>query len=121
MVILLDGMDEVAELALRQRTARLIEKFAERYPKCRFVVTSREVGYEGSARIGAEFGLAKVREFSPAEVRQFIRDWTRVVETTLAQSESAEVLRLADEQADKLIQAIDTNPAWQNWPSTRCC
>ena len=108
--LLLDGMDEVADPILRQRVARLIEKFSERYLKCRFVVTSREVGYEGASRIGAQFGLAKVRDFSPSEVRQFVRDWTRVVEATLAQSEAPEVLRLADVQAEKLIQAIDTNP-----------
>lgn len=109
-VLLLDGMDEVADKATRQRVARLIERFVGRYPNCRFVVTSREVGYEGAARIGAEFGLARVRNFSPAEVRQFVRDWTRVVETTLAQSEAFEVQRLAAAQAEKLIQAIDSNP-----------
>ncbi len=109
-VLLLDGMDEVAETKARQRVARLIEKFAERYPECRFVVTSREVGYEGASKIGAQFGLAKVRDFSPSEVRQFVRDWTRVVEITLAQSDAFEVLRLADVQSEKLIQAIDTNP-----------
>ena len=108
--LLLDGMDEVADPALRQRVARLIEKFSERYRYCRFIVTSREVGYEGVARIGADFGLAKVRDFSPSEVRQFVRDWTYVVEITLAQSDSPDVLRLADAQAEKLIQAIDTNP-----------
>jgi formylglycine-generating enzyme required for sulfatase activity len=109
-VLLLDGMDEVAEEALRQRVARLIEAFANRYEKCRYVVTSREVGYEGAARIGAEFGLAKVREFTPQEVRQFVRDWTRVVESTLAGSDAEEILREADEQSDKLIRAIDSNP-----------
>ena len=108
-VLLLDGMDEVAENALRQRTARLIEKFAARYPKCRFVVTSREVGYEGAARIGAEFGLARVRQFSPAEVRQFVRDWTIVVETSLAGGETEATLRLAEEQAGRLIAAIERN------------
>lgn len=109
-VILLDGMDEVADPALRQRVARLIEKFVLRYPKCRFVVTSREVGYEGSARIGVEFGLAKVREFNPSEVRKFVYDWTLVVETTLAGSEAPEILRLAKEQAQNLVGAIETNP-----------
>jgi formylglycine-generating enzyme required for sulfatase activity len=109
-VLLLDGMDEVAEAKTRQRVARLIEKFAERYPECRFIVTSRVVGYEGAARIGAEFGLAKVRELSNAEVRQFLRDWTRVVESALAGSAAPEILRLADEQSGKLIQAIDHNP-----------
>jgi len=108
-ILLLDGMDEVAEVSLRQRAARLIEKFAERYPACRYVVTSRQVGYDGLSRIGAHFGLAKVRDFSPTEVRQFIHYWTYVVETTLAQSESPEVIRLADGQANKLIQAVDTN------------
>src|SRR4029077_16147229 len=54
-VILLDGMDEVAEAQVRQRVARIIEKFAVRYPGTRFVVTSREVGYEGAARIGQGF------------------------------------------------------------------
>jgi formylglycine-generating enzyme required for sulfatase activity len=109
-VLLLDGMDEVAEVSLRQRVARLIEAFAGRYEKCRYVVTSREVGYEGASRIGAGFGLAKVREFTPQEVRQFLQDWTRVVEATLAGSDLPEVLRLADEQSEKLIKAIDSNP-----------
>ena len=108
--VLLDGMDEVAETRLRQRVARLVEKFAVRYPKSRLVVTSREVGYEGASRIGADFGLAKVREFSPDEVRQFVRDWTRVVEVTLAGRESEDILRMADEQAGRLVQAIETNP-----------
>jgi formylglycine-generating enzyme required for sulfatase activity len=109
-VLLLDGMDEVADSSLRQRVARLIEGFAARYEKCRYVVTSREMGYEGAARIGAEFGLVKVREFTPQEVRQFIRDWTRVVETTLAGSDSPGVVHRADEQAEKLVRAIDSNP-----------
>jgi formylglycine-generating enzyme required for sulfatase activity len=49
-VLLLDGMDEVADVKTRERVARLIEKFIERYPDVRCVVTSREVGYEGAAR-----------------------------------------------------------------------
>ena len=118
-VLLLDGMDEVADVQTRQSVARLIEAFAARYSKARFVVTSREMGYEGAARIGAEFGLAKVRDFSPAEVRRFVKDWTRVIETTFAQSIASPktlgdedlhaVIQEADNQSDKLIQAIDNN------------
>ncbi len=110
-VLLLDGMDEVAEKSLRQRVARLIEKFVQSYKHSdnRFIVTSREVGYEGVARIGENFNLAKVRDFNRAEVRAFVRDWTRAVESTLAGNESPELLRLADEQAEKLIKAIEGN------------
>lgn len=109
-IILLDGMDEVAEKGLRERIARLIERFVQRFDQPRYIVTSRVVGYEGSARIGAQFGLAKVRNFSPAEVRRFVRDWTRAVEATLAGDDSAEILHLADDQAQSLIAAIESNP-----------
>lgn len=109
-VLLWDGLDEVADPALRQRVARLVEKFVVRYPGSRYVVTSRVVGYEGTARLGENFGLAKVQEFTPAEVRQFVRDWTRAVETALAGSEEPVILRRADDEADKLIHAIDGNP-----------
>jgi len=108
-ILLFDGMDEVADPTMRQRVARIIEKFAARFQKCRFVVTSREVGYEGAARIEAEFGLAKVREFNTQEVRQFVTDWTRAVETTLAGSDSPDIVYLADQQANRLIGAIESN------------
>ncbi len=109
-VLLWDGLDEVANPALRQRVARLIEKFAVRYPDNRYVVTSRVVGYEGASRLGENFGLAKVQEFTPAEVRRFVRDWTRAVETALAGSEEPVVLRRADDEASQLIGAIEGNP-----------
>ena len=109
-VVLLDGMDEVADRDLRTRVARLIEKFALRYPDNRIVITSRKVGYEGSARLSEGFGLVEVQEFTTPEVRQFLRDWTRVLESTLAGEVTAEVLHQADGQADALIAAIERNP-----------
>ncbi len=111
-IVLLDGMDEVAEVKLRQRVARLIEKFVVRYKHVgnRFIVTSREVGYEGAARLGEEFGLAKVRDFNRDEVRRFVRDWTHAVEATLAGHDTLELQRLANAQAEKLIAAIENNP-----------
>jgi formylglycine-generating enzyme required for sulfatase activity/CheY-like chemotaxis protein len=109
-IILLDGIDEVADKALRERIARLIENFTARYPEPRYVVTSRIVGYEGTGRIGAGFGVAKVRDFSSTEVRQFVHDWTRAVEVTVIGSDSIENLRLADERARELIGEIEGNP-----------
>lgn len=108
-VVLLDGLDEVANPSIRQRVARIIEKFVFRYPENRFVVSCREVGYDGPFRIGAEFALAKILEFTPDEVRKFISNWTRAVETTLSGSSSQDVLRLADEQASHLIRSIESN------------
>ena len=109
-VVLLDGMDEVADRDLRARVARLIEKFVIRYPGNRYVVTSRKVGYDGPARLGEAFALAEVRDFNTPEVRQFLRDWTRVLEATLAGEVTPELLRQAAKQADDLIAAIERNP-----------
>ncbi len=119
--LLLDGMDELSEKGLRGRAARLIEKFIQCYPQCRCVVTSREVGYEGAARLGEGFGLAEVRDFSPAQVRKFIHDWTLAVETTLADSAAPihPVGRRSGRALDfKCSRAMG---AWPSWRSTRCC
>lgn len=108
--VLLDGLDEVADPALRQRVARLVEKFVVRYPKSRYVITSRVVGYSGPARLGEQFGLAKIRDFTPAEVRQFVREWTLAVETAVAGNAEPVTVKHAQEEAEKLIRAIDGNP-----------
>jgi hypothetical protein len=41
----------VADPDLRARVARMVEAFTLAYPKCRFVITSRVVGYTGAARL----------------------------------------------------------------------
>jgi hypothetical protein len=48
-VVLLDGLDEVADPDLRRRVARMVEAFTVRCPANRYVITSRIVGYEGPA------------------------------------------------------------------------
>src|SRR5262249_51445834 len=70
-----DGMDEVGDFALRRRVARLIEAFAAAYPTCRIVVTSRIVGYTGAARLGEDFATTTIRDFTLADVTQFLTHW----------------------------------------------
>jgi predicted NACHT family NTPase len=78
-VILLDGLDEVADPDLRQRVSRLVESFARAYATCRYVVTSRIVGYAGAARLGEAFTTTTVRDFSLTDVEQFLANWHRMV------------------------------------------
>jgi Cdc6-like AAA superfamily ATPase len=110
VAFLLDGLDEVDEPTLRNRVARIIESIAERYPNCRIVVTSRILGYIGSSRLGADFGIVRLCEFGKEETRKFIKDWSLSVETVLASSDSPEILRIADQQANQLIAAIENSP-----------
>jgi len=107
-VILLDGMDEVADPDLRARIARLVESFTLAYPKCRFVVTSRVVGYSGPARLQADYVTTTVRDFSLDDVRQFLKHWHRLVAIgQMGAGEDAE--NYATNQTDQLLNAIENN------------
>lgn len=107
-VILLDGMDEVADPDLRARVARLVDAFTLAYPKCRFVVTSRVVGYSGASRLGADYVTTTVRDFSIEDVEQFLKHWHRLVAIgQMGAGESAETH--ARSQTAQLMNAINAN------------
>ncbi|MCX6030886.1 MAG: SUMF1/EgtB/PvdO family nonheme iron enzyme [Chloroflexi bacterium] len=107
-VILLDGLDEVADPDLRRRVARLVESFTQAYPRCRYVVTSRIVGYAGPARLGENYATTTVRDFTMADVSQFLTHWHRLVAIgQMGPGESPEAY--AAEQTRQLLEAIQTS------------
>ncbi len=104
-VILLDGLDEVADPDLRRRVARLVESFTCAYPGCRYAVTSRIVGYTGAARLGEGYVATTVQDFTLADVAQFLTNWHRLVAIgQMAPGEPAEAY--AAEQTRQLLAAI---------------
>ncbi len=107
--VLLDGVDEVADLALRRRVARIIERFTIAYPDNRYVVTSRVVGYTGTARLGEEYTVTTVRDFTQADVERFVRYWNRAVEVALAGGETPYARQQARRQTKALLEAIRNN------------
>ena len=107
-VILLDGLDEVADPDLRRRVSRLVERFTQAYPDCRYVVSSRIVGYTGPARLSEGYVTTTVRDFSMADVAQFLTNWHRLVAIgQMAPGEPAEAY--AAEQTRQLLAAIQAN------------
>ncbi|MFN8457356.1 MAG: SUMF1/EgtB/PvdO family nonheme iron enzyme [Anaerolineae bacterium] len=107
-VILLDGLDEVADPDLRRRVARLVEALARAYPNCRCLVTSRVVGYSGPARLGEAFATTTVQDFSLADVELFLSQWHRLVAVGhMGPGESAAAYAAA--QTGQLLQAIRAN------------
>jgi formylglycine-generating enzyme required for sulfatase activity/energy-coupling factor transporter ATP-binding protein EcfA2 len=107
-VLLLDGMDEVADPDLRARVARLVEAFTLAYPQCRFVVTSRIVGYSGAARLQADYVTTTVQDFTLEDIRQFLSHWHGLVAIgQMGAGEDAE--NYAKSQTGQLIQSIQAN------------
>jgi formylglycine-generating enzyme required for sulfatase activity/energy-coupling factor transporter ATP-binding protein EcfA2 len=108
-VVLLDGMDEVAKTAIRRRIARIIERFTRCYPDNRYVVTSRVKGYTDSVRLGETYAVAKVRDFSREDMKQFLTHWNRAVEAVLAGGDTESSRKKARRQSRALLAAIDGN------------
>ncbi|UCF94732.1 MAG: caspase family protein, partial [Desulfobacterales bacterium] len=104
---LLDGVDEVAELNTRHRIARMIERFTIAYPENRYVITSRIVGYTGNARLGEEYTVTKVRDFTRADIERFVGYWNLAVEHALAREDTPFARQQAVQQTNVLLQAID--------------
>jgi len=107
-VVLLDGLDEVADPDLRRRVARLVEAFTAAYPACRFIVTSRIVGYSGPARLGGDYASTTVRDFSDADIAQFLRNWHLAVAVgEMGPGPDAQARAAA--QTQQLLNAIQAN------------
>lgn len=111
-VLLLDGLDEVADPQLRQQVARLVERLTRVYPKCRYVVTSRIKGYEGNARLQGNFTLSTVQDFSHEDVRLFLTHWHFAV--AIKQYKATEYARqVTTQKTAGLLKAIMSNPRIQ--------
>ncbi len=106
--VLLDGLDEVADADLRRRVARLVDAFTRAYPGCRYVVTSRIVGYTEASQLAEGYAVATVRDFSLDDVRTFLTQWHRLVAIgQMGPGESAESHAAA--QTRQLLDAMESN------------
>ena len=98
----------MSDTNLRRRLSRLIEALSRAYPACRYVVSSRLVGYTGAARLGEGFTTTTVRDFTMADVEQFLAYWHQLVAVSqLGPGEQAE--RYAGVQTRQLVDAIRAN------------
>lgn len=107
-IILLDGLDEVADPTLRHRVARLTENFTQAYPTCRYIVTSRIIGYTDAARLGENYAITTVRDFNLDDIRKFLTAWHRWIaigERGVGPTAEA----YAADQTNQLLQAIERN------------
>ena len=75
MLLLFDGLDEVATLDERRRLVEEIEHFALCYPGNRIIVTSRPVGYELASFSNEKFMHAQIQQFNDSQIQQFLERW----------------------------------------------
>ena len=78
-LVLLDGLDEVGDVAQRRAVCDWIKDACSGFSRARFVVTSRRTGYRKRDCIELECPhlRADVLDFSPDQQREFLNKWFR--------------------------------------------
>ena len=119
-VVLLDGLDEVADAEKRLRVIDMIGVFVRFHAGNRFVLSSRPRGYESEARqrLAPQFAEYAIRDFDDADMSDFAQRWYEAVTRDRVGSHVAadvEAKTKADDlltaiKADNRVRALASNP-----------
>jgi len=111
-LLLLDGLDEVLEVATRQHVAEqataLIRSWQGRGN--RFVLTSRVVGYR-QAPLDGRLPHVTVVDFGPQEIQRFAHQWCRAFEVWTVGRETPTARQAATVEENNLLGDVRSNPS----------
>ena len=110
-LLLLDGLDEVKELARRQVVVERVVDFFTFHQRQgnKFILTSRVVGYR-EVRPTAE-GLAECTlvDFEAGDIADFVEKWTAALERA-ARGRTPVAAQEAERERAELLAAVERNP-----------
>lgn len=95
--ICFDGLDELGAAGLRREITSAVSAMANRYPRNRYVVASRIVGYEEAPLNKNEFTHHIVQPLSDEDIKSFVEKWYTAREKDLP---------IRRERTDHLIKTI---------------
>ena len=101
-LVLLDGLDEVGNQEQLVRLVKHIRAFLEKYPRNRFVVTSRPAGFDAGIWQDMGFSVYRMMVFDRPRLERFADCWAKVLSRTEGKPYA--------EVKDRLGLAIFTNP-----------
>jgi hypothetical protein len=107
-VVLLDGLDELTDVALRWRVVRLVEGFAAAYPLVPIVVTSRRIGYLDAPLSGRVFDTCAIASFDSDQVAAYANRWFNLDEGTAPDARAT--LAAAFLEESRSIDDLRRNP-----------
>jgi energy-coupling factor transporter ATP-binding protein EcfA2 len=107
-LILLDGLDEVADVAQRQQTVTWVERQMRNYGNNRFVLTSRPFGYRENPL--ANVTILEVQPLTFQQTTQFVIRWYRANEIKSAVRDDAGVHMKAEQGARDLLRRLQETP-----------
>ena len=105
-VVMLDGLDEVADAAVRKKTVRWVEKQVETLGANRFLVSSRPNGYRDNPLSG--FTVLSVLPFNRTQVERFVHNWYLANEAMAHQKDDPGVRMEAERGAADLLARLES-------------
>ncbi len=108
-LILLDGLDEVADPALRQQTVDWVGQQMIAYGNNRFVLTSRPFGYRNNPL--PTVTILEVQPFTFEQTTQFVKSWYHTTEIKNTMRDDAGVRIDAEKGAHDLLRRLRETPA----------
>lgn len=118
-LILLDGLDEVRDINMRNMVVERVVDFYtfHRHQGNKFVLTSRVVGYRAVRPSAEDLAECTIVDFEDDEIEGFVARWTSALEK---QAQGHTPVAIADAEADRrdLLDAIHHNPGVRQLAST---
>lgn len=108
-IVLLDGLDEVADLESRRKMANWVQQQMIAYGKNRFIITSRPFGYRSNPL--SRVTLLEVNHFTVDQIKQFVYNWYIANEIMSSRRNDPGVQMRAKEGAEDLFQRLRNTPA----------
>ena len=103
-LIMLDGLDEVADLETRKQVVKWVERQMTDHGKNRFLITSRPHGYRSNPLSGVT--VLQVQPFNRKQVKRFVDNWYLANEIMSFQKDDDGVRMEAEEGAEDLLKRI---------------
>jgi hypothetical protein len=113
LLILLDGLDEVADEQDRKWVSWWVDLQMYEHPETAFILTSRPLGYQ-HAQLTEGVTVLEVAPLTDKQVREFVNQWYREIEIKTQGHDDLGVREDASRQAKQLLQEIDTSQALQD-------
>ncbi len=107
-LILLDGLDEVAEEQKRRHVVAWVREQMTAYTLNRFIVTSRPYGYDPNALDNVT--ILELQPFMPTQIDEFVYNWYLANETKSAMRSDHGIHKKAREAAEKLLHHLRGTP-----------
>ncbi|GAB1469545.1 hypothetical protein MASR2M66_04210 [Chloroflexota bacterium] len=118
-LILLDGLDEVRDISLRNTVVERVVDFYSfhRHQGNKFVLTSRVVGYRAVRPSAEDLAECTIVDFEDDEIESFVERWTTALEK---QVQGNTQVAMGDAETDRreLLEAIHHNPGVRQLAST---